>query len=155
MEGGFDEEGRFIQVPLSGLGQMTEALCRRLIWLLVAKELLAECSARPPLSFGKVLFHTRYSDYFKENVHLFDVLDFLAEAHLTKPSAASSSMVPPQRVQLIRRCGLYSSRTRGRRAQTPHVAARAPASWRASHLDETSVPEDPGFEPLFDPTMLN
>ena len=28
---------------------------------------------------GRVLFHTTYSDYFKENVHLFDPLDFLAE----------------------------------------------------------------------------
>ena len=28
---------------------------------------------------GRVLFHTTYSDYSKENVHLFDPLDFLAE----------------------------------------------------------------------------
>jgi len=28
---------------------------------------------------GKVLFHTKYSEYFKQNVHLFDALDFLAE----------------------------------------------------------------------------
>ena len=28
---------------------------------------------------GRVLFHTTYSDYFKENVHLFDPLGFLAE----------------------------------------------------------------------------
>ncbi len=44
--------------------------------------------ARPPLSLkkityepfkGRVLFHTTYSDYFKENLHMFDTLDFLAE----------------------------------------------------------------------------
>ena len=44
-----------------------------------SKESLAEYIARPPLSLkkiryepfkAKVLFHTRYSDYFKENVHL-------------------------------------------------------------------------------------
>jgi hypothetical protein len=35
LEGGFDEAGRFIHVPLSGLDQMTDVFCRRLIWLLV------------------------------------------------------------------------------------------------------------------------
>ena len=104
--GDFDEERRFIHVPLSGLDQMTEVFRRRLIWLLVEKDLLAEefarnllswknsgfsidnsvrltdakskeslaeYIARPPLSLkkiryepfkGKVLFHTKYSDYF-------------------------------------------------------------------------------------------
>ncbi len=91
-------------------------------------------------------------------VHLFDALDFLAEAPVTKPSAASSSssrrelhsIVPPRRVQLIRRYGLYSSRTKGRWPQMPHIAARAPEGWRASHLPETPVQDDPGFEPLDD-----
>jgi hypothetical protein len=183
LEGGFDEEGRFIHVPLSGLKQMTEVFRRRLIWLLVEKKLLAEdfaqnllswknsgfsidnsvrltdakskeslteYIARPPLSLkkiryepfkGKVLFHTKYSEYFGENTHLFDALEFLAEL---------TQHVPPRRVQLIRRYGLYSSRTKGRWSQMPHVAARAPEGWRASHAPEASVPEVPGFEPLDD-----
>ena len=58
-----------------------------------SKESLAEYIARPPLLLkkiryepfkGKVLFHTKYSDYFKENVHLFDALDFWAEFDVTK-----------------------------------------------------------------------
>jgi len=28
---------------------------------------------------GRVLFHTRYNEYFKENVHMFDACEFLAE----------------------------------------------------------------------------
>jgi hypothetical protein len=32
LEGGFDEHGTFIPVPLSGLDQMTEVFRRRLIW---------------------------------------------------------------------------------------------------------------------------
>ena len=49
---------------------------------------LAEYISRPAISLkkiryepfkGRMLFHTTYSDYFKENVHLFDPLDFLAE----------------------------------------------------------------------------
>ncbi|HKJ86710.1 MAG TPA: transposase, partial [Spirochaetia bacterium] len=115
-----------------------------------SKESLAEYIARPPLSLkkiryepskGKVLFHTKYSDYFKENVHLFDALDFLAEL---------TQHIPPGRVQLIRRYGLYSSRTKGRWSQMPGVAARAPEGWRVSHPPEIPDPEDPGFEPLDD-----
>jgi len=183
VEGGFDEAGTFLSVPLSGLDQMTEVFRRSLIWLLVEKELLfeefarnllswrnsgfridnsvrltdsksqeslAQYIARPPLSLkkicyepfkAKVLFHTKYSDYFGENVHLFDALDFPAEL---------TQHVPPRRVQLIRRHGLYSLRTKGRWPKTPYVAARAPEGWRASHALEASAPEGPGFEPLDD-----
>ena len=28
---------------------------------------------------GRLLFHTTYSEYFKQNVHVFDAFDFLAE----------------------------------------------------------------------------
>ena len=55
-----------------------------------------------------MLFHITYSDEFQELgmpapeiVHLFDPLDFLAEL---------TPHIPPARVQLIRRYGLYSSR---------------------------------------------
>jgi len=63
---------------------------------------LAQYIARPPVSLKKVryepfkdrvLFHATYSEYYKENTYLFDALDFLAEAHVTKPYAAS--IVPP------------------------------------------------------------
>ncbi len=113
-----------------------------------SKESLAEYIARPPLSLkkvryepfkGKVLFHTKYSEYFGENTHLFDALEFLAEL---------TQHIPPRRVQLIRRYGLYSSRTKGRWSQMPHVAARAPDGWQASHPCEPANHEDPGFEPL-------
>ena len=76
---------------------------------------LAEYISRPPISLkkiryepfkGRVLFHTAYSEYFKENVHLFDALEFIAELR---------QHVPPKGLQLIRRYGLYSSRTKGRR----------------------------------------
>lgn len=89
------------------------------------KDLLAEYIVRPPLPLkkirleqlkGKVLFHTRYSDYFKENVYLFDSLDF---------PAALTQHISPRRMELIGRYGLYSSRTKGRWRQTLHVAARA------------------------------
>ncbi len=183
LEGGFDREGAFVSIPFSGLQAMAEVFRRRVIWLLVEKELLSEEFARnllswknsgfsidnsvripdartqeslaqyisrPPVSLKKiryepfkekVLFHTTYSEYFMENVHLFNALDFLAEL---------TQHIPPRRVQLIRRYGLYSSRTKGRWSRMPHVATRAPEGWRASHPPEAYDHDDPGFEPLDD-----
>jgi len=106
LEGGFDNEGTFFYIPFSGLDTMVEVFRRRVVWLLVEKELLdedfaikllgwkhsgfsidnsvrildreaqtnlAEYISRPPISLkkiryepfkGRVLFHTKYSDYF-------------------------------------------------------------------------------------------
>jgi hypothetical protein len=88
-----------------------------------------------------VLFHTTYSEYFCENTHMFEALDFLAEL---------TQHIPPRRVQLIRRYGLYASRTKGCWNRMPHVAARAPEGWRASHPSPAAETGGPGFEPLDD-----
>ena len=69
---------------------------------------LAEYISRPPISLkkihyepfkGRVLFHTHYNEYFKENLHMFKADDFLAEL---------TQHIPPKGVQLIRRYGLYT-----------------------------------------------
>jgi len=53
-----------------------------------AMESLAEYMARCPVSLkklmyepfkGKVIFHTKYNSYFKENMKVFDAEDFIAE----------------------------------------------------------------------------
>jgi len=115
-----------------------------------AQESLSEYISRPPISLkkiryepfkGRVLFHTTYSDYFKENVHMFEALDFLAEL---------TQHIPPKRLQLIRRYGLYASRTKGRWDQMPYVAERAPEGWQASHPGSTPATGGSGFEPLGD-----
>jgi len=87
---------------------------------------------------GKVLFHTKYSEYFKENLHMFDALDFLAEL---------TQHIPPKRLQLIRRYGLYASRTKGRWNEMPWVVERAPEGWRATHQRGVAA-EDLRHEPL-------
>jgi len=72
-----------------------------------SQESLADYISRPPISLKKMfyesfkgcaLFHTKYSNYFKQNVHVFDALDFIADLtqqippkglkniHLTKPT---------------------------------------------------------------------
>ena len=45
------------------------------------------------------------SDSFKQNLHMFEPVDFLAEL---------TQHIPPKGLQLIRRYGLYASRTKGR-----------------------------------------
>ncbi|TVQ41519.1 MAG: hypothetical protein EA384_00185, partial [Spirochaetaceae bacterium] len=77
-----------------------------------SQESLAEYIARPPISLkkiryepfkGRVLFHTKYSEYFKQNLHMFEALDFLTDL---------TQHIPPKGLQLIRRYGLYASRTK-------------------------------------------
>ena len=48
---------------------------------------------------------------------MFDALDFFAEL---------TQHIPPERSQLIRRYGVYASRTKGRWNEMPWVAERAP-----------------------------
>jgi hypothetical protein len=182
LEGGFDEEGTFFYIPFSGLQSMVEVFRRRVIKLLVERQLLsedfarnllswkhsgfsidnsvrildqssqeslAEYVARPPISLkkiryepfkGRVLFHTMYSQYFKQNLHMFNALDFLAEL---------TQHIPPKRLQLIRRYGLYASRTKGRWEEMPWVAERAPEGWKTAHQID-GVADDLGYEPLSD-----
>ncbi len=85
-----------------------------------------------------MLFHTHYNEYFKENIHMFNACDVLAEL---------TQYVPPKRVQLIRRYGLYSSRIKGAWETMPHIAERASTGWRKAHEQQVgpSLPE--GFEP--------
>jgi hypothetical protein len=180
LEGGFDDEGTFFYIPFSGLQSMVEVFRRRVIKLLVDRELLnenfarnllswkhsgfsidnsvrilgesaqdslSEYIARPPISLkkiryeplkGRVLFHTTYSEYFKQNVHMFEELDFLAEL---------TQHIPPKLLQLIRRYGLYASRTKGRWDRMPWVAERAPDSRKATHQNSAAA-DDLGYHLL-------
>ena len=71
---------------------------------------------------GKVLFHTSYNEYFRENLKLFDAVDFIA---------LLTQHIAPKGAQYLRRYGLYSSRSRGKpqpatRTDKQYVAALAP-----------------------------
>lgn len=70
--------------------------------------LLKELHYEP--SKGRVLFHTRYNQYFGENI-------------------------PPKGVQYIRRYGLYASRTRGKWTEHPEIIKHAPFGWKASQQE--------------------
>jgi hypothetical protein len=98
-----------------------------------AMERLAQYMARPPISLskvvleergGKVLFHTKYNPYFKENLKLFAVTDFIAEL---------TQHIPPKGTHYIRRYGLYASRTRGTWATKPYLVRLAGPGWHTAH----------------------
>jgi hypothetical protein len=75
-------------------------------------EVLAKYIARPPVSLSKmlveehensVLYRSKYNPYFRTNARLFPAIEFLVQLlqHL-----------PDVRAHLVRRYGLYSSRSR-------------------------------------------
>lgn len=177
IEGGFDEDGNFVYLPISSTKQMTELFKRKVIkyfqenklinsnfarnllsWKSSgfsidnsvrifssdekARESLAQYIARCPISLekityesfhGKVLFKTpKYNDYFKENFRIFDALDFIALV---------TSHIPPKHKQLIRRYGLYSSRSRGKWEDQEHIVKLAPEGWKEKKESETIYEE--------------
>ena len=84
----------------------------------------------------RVLYHTQYNDYFKENVHLFDGCDFLAEL---------TQHIPPKGIQHIRRYGLYALRTRGKWTEHPEVIRHVPEGWKAAQQElspDEEMPEE-------------
>ena len=101
-----------------------------------ARESLAQYIARCPISLdkityedfhGKVLFKTtKYNDYFKENFRVFDALDFIALV---------TCHIPPKHKQLIRRYGVYASRSRGWSEASFLLAHAALGKWETQdHL---------------------
>jgi hypothetical protein len=103
------------------------------------REALAEYIARAPVSLKKlvvedhaatVLYYSAYNPYFRANAKLFRASDFIAELlqHL-----------PDSRIRLIRRYGLYSSRSRGTWLRKPHLVRLAPEGWKQDHTAQSAV----------------
>ena len=55
---------------------------------------------------GTVSLHTKYNQYFGENINLWKATDFIA---------ALTAHLPQKKIHLVRYYGLYSSRTKGKR----------------------------------------
>jgi hypothetical protein len=101
-----------------------------------ARQALAQYIARAPLSRqrltydqpgGKVLYHTDYNPYFKQNTTLWCAPDFIAQL---------TQFIPPWGVRYIHYYGLYSSRCKARWQRWPHVARVAPTACKASHPEQ-------------------
>jgi hypothetical protein len=72
-----------------------------------------------------VVSYTSDNDFFKGKIESFPVTRFLVEL---------TQHIPPRGSQYIRRYGLYSSRTKGKWPDIPHVVRLAPAGWKAERL---------------------
>lgn len=79
-----------------------------------ARQNISQYITRHPLSLkkilyestkGRVIYHTQYNDYFKENTRMFEACDFIAEL---------TQHIPPRHKHYIRYYGLYSSRGKGK-----------------------------------------
>jgi hypothetical protein len=97
-----------------------------------ARQALAQYIARAPLSLqkltydapgGKILYHTSYNPWLKQNTTLWDAMDFIA---------ALTQFIPPWGVRCIHYYGLYSSRCKARWQRLPYVVRVAPALWKES-----------------------
>ena len=126
-----------------------------------AREALAQYIARCPISLnkiiyesfkGKVIFKTKYNAYFKENLKVFDAVEFIGQA---------VQHIPVPRIRLIRYFGLYSSKSRGKwqslfctscaatafghRVQQKdwdHIARLAPLGWKEQNGIEKQEEDD-------------
>jgi hypothetical protein len=101
-----------------------------------ARQALAQYIARAPLSLqkltydrpgGRVLYHTAYNPYLKQNTSLWNAADFIA---------ALTQFIPPWGVRSIHYYGSYSSRCKARWHLLPHVARVAPSGWKDSHTQQ-------------------
>ena len=71
-----------------------------------------------------MLYRSEYNPYFKTNHKLFPAIGFLVDLLQHPPDAGA---------HLIRRYGLYSSRSPGTWSRKPHLVRLAPAGWKEQH----------------------
>ncbi len=82
---------------------------------------------------GKVLFKTKYNEYFRENFKVYTALDFIA---------ALARNIPPARVHLVRFYGLYSSRSRGLWKNMPFIIRLAPEGWSKNQGEQNNIKDN-------------
>jgi len=83
-------------------------------------------------SNGTIIYKTKYSAYWKENMKLFKANDFIAEL---------TQHIPPKHKHLIRYYGLYSSRTKGKAAKDGSLAKFGRNAAPKKKPDHASDPE--------------
>ena len=93
------------------------------------REALCQYLVRAPLSLQRIRWDEQQdtvtwsaspSGFFKGRIRRYSSLDFIAQVTLH---------IPPRGKHLVRRYGLYSSRSRGTWKYRPALRARAPVSW--------------------------
>jgi hypothetical protein len=107
-----------------------------------ARESIAQYLVRPPLSLrkikyepfkGRVLFKTKYNEYFGENFKVYTGEDFIS---------ALAQHIPPSKVHFVRYYGLYSSRTKGIWKDMPDIVRFAPEGWTEKQEVNETIKDD-------------
>jgi len=80
---------------------------------------------------GSVLYRSEYNQYFKTDARLFPALEFLVQLLQHLPDA---------RTHLVRRYGLYSSRSRGTWIGKHWLVRLAPEGWLQQHPQQPPPP---------------
>ena len=93
----------------------------------ILREFYHEAAGRPLLT-GMVIAHQSFGDQLRWNPHFHAIV---LEGGFD--DEGTFFFIPFSGLQLIRRYGLYASRTKGRWEEMPWVAERAPEGWKASH----------------------
>jgi hypothetical protein len=115
----------FAKKPLGWRHSGFSIECDTRIYSDKARESLCRYIVRPPLSLEKlyydsetdtVLWHGPKRGHFRSEARYFSGLDFIARVMLH---------IPPKGKHLVRRYGVYSSRTRGTWKRRPGLALRA------------------------------
>jgi len=136
LEGGFDERGRFLHIPLGDIQRMSEYFRRVVIRLLRGpfdrRSGVFNPSPPSPLPIHRstpieengvatVVSYTSDNKFFKAKSEAFPLMRFFLEL---------TQHLPLKGCQYIRRYGLYTSGTKGKWQHQPCVMRLAPAGWK-------------------------
>jgi len=110
----------------------------------ILREFYHEVAGRALLT-GTVLAHQTFGDMLRCNPHFHAGCMAEQQCEALRPG----QHIPSKRLQLIRRYGLYASRTKGWWHEMPWVAERAPEGWKATRQHPADG-EHADYEPLSD-----
>ena len=176
IEGGFDQDGRFVFIPMTETANMEQYFREQVLGYFMEKGILPESDGvkmlrwehsgfsinnatriyisnarlkenmseyivRAPISLqkliydpsgGKVIVHTKYNPWYKENMEVMDAEDFIATV---------LQHVPPKGKHLTRYYGLYSSRSRWKWEEKEFLEKIFPRGFREG-LEEKEKSKD-------------
>jgi hypothetical protein len=105
---------------------------------MLVEEPLAGSRAKPcGRHAGSVLYQSEHNPCFRTSSRLFPATEFLVEVLQHLPDAGA---------RLIRRYGLYSSRSRGTWSRKVHLTRLAPEGWQKDHQPQPAVRLGPALQ---------
>jgi hypothetical protein len=161
LEGGFDDRGKFVHIPLGDIQKMSEYFRRVVIRFFLKKELINAHLATSLINWkhsGFSVDHSiripAFSIRAREALSQYiarpqengvgTVISFSSQSEFFKGKSETFPVmrfflelmhhIPPIGCQYIRRYGLYASRTKGKWPGKPYVVRLAPPGWKKERL---------------------